>query len=679
MPPVNLNAPQKQAVEHLRGPLLILAGAGSGKTRVITHRAARLIQSGVQPKNLLCVTFTNKAAREMKERVSEMCGEAGKAIPVMTFHAFCVRVLKKDIHHLGLSPAFTICDSEDQRQLFYETCRDIGVDIREIPDDAIRSRISLAKNECIPPGTPLGDDLVSKMATIIYPRYQAGLRRLNALDFDDLLMLTTQIMEEHPEVAARYQRQYKQIQVDEYQDTNAAQYRILRQIAAHGNVAVVGDDDQSIYSWRGADITNISKFLADFPGATVVKLEENYRSTVSILKAANAVIANNPERTEKALWSRLGQGAPLNTLQGEDPWDEAEKIADDLGLRNLKEGIPWKRFAVLYRTHTQSRPLEEVFQRHQIPYQISGKLDFYDRREVKDVLAYLKVLNSPADDLSFLRVINYPKRGIGDQSVALIKELALHAREPIFEGMKRVLDHPKLKVEVRKEMAQLVQVITQYGPAIQGPKMHEPIREFLGVIDFWNEIEREPGEAPAKQKRKEAVEQLIESIGAYAKKARKPSLSDYLMKLALFFTKADMEEEDEFEQNAVHLLTIHASKGLEYPHVYLPGFEEYLLPFSREVGVPIGEKAVQEERRLAYVAMTRAQETLCLTVSASRRRAEGSYAPEPSRFLAEIPDELILRNYGTHIFTDKPAQDDGPTIDVAKLALDKMRARLAGG
>jgi superfamily I DNA/RNA helicase len=440
---------------------------------------------------------------------------------------------------------------------------------------------------------------------------------------------------------------------------------------------VVGDDDQSIYSWRGADITNISKFLADFPGATVVKLEENYRSTVSILKAANAVIANNPERTEKALWSRLGQGAPLNTLQGEDPWDEAEKIADDLGLRNLKEGIPWKRFAVLYRTHTQSRPIEEVFQRHQIPYQISGKLDFYDRREVKDVLAYLKVLNSPGDDLSLLRVINYPKRGIGDQSVALMKELALEARLPIFEGMKRAATHPKLKVEVKKEMEQLVRLITQYGPAIHGPRMHEPIREFLDAIDFWNEIEREPGEAPAKQKRKEAVNQLIDSIAAYAKKARKPSLADYLMKLALFFTKADMEEEEEFEQNAVHLLTIHASKGLEYPHVYLPGFEEYLLPFSREVGVPISEKNVQEERRLAYVAMTRAQETLCLSLAASRRRIDGSYAPEPSRFLAEIPDDLIIRNYGTHIFSEKAPQDEGPTVDVAKLAIERMRERLS--
>ncbi|MBL8993907.1 MAG: UvrD-helicase domain-containing protein, partial [Spirochaetia bacterium] len=397
---IPLNGPQKDAVTHVEGPLLILAGAGSGKTRVITYRTAYLLAKGVSPESILCVTFTNKAAREMKERISGEVGEtACEGLTVSTFHAFCLRILKKEIARLGYSGKFTVCDSSDQEQIYFEILRELGMDVKEVPLYDIRARISLAKNQLVSPEEFEGTDAVGKMVKIIYPRYQFFLKQISALDFDDLLYLTVVLFEKFPAALERYRKKYRYLMVDEYQDTNLAQYRIVKALGAHGNVAVVGDDDQSIYSWRGANVENIHRFTKDFPEVKVVKLEENYRSTQTILSAANAVIENNTDRTGKSLFSKLGKGEKIRTIGSENPYDEASKIGDAIQLDRFKTNEPWRNFAVLYRTHTQSRPIEETFARLHIPYQVSGRIDFYDRKEIKDAVAYLKLLHNPADDL----------------------------------------------------------------------------------------------------------------------------------------------------------------------------------------------------------------------------------------------------------------------------------------
>lgn len=676
-----LNGPQKEAVTHVDGPLLILAGAGSGKTRVITYRTAYLLAKGVSPENILCVTFTNKAAREMKERIASEVGDtACEGLTVSTFHAFCLRVLKREIMRLGYSGKFTVCDSSDQEQLYFEILRELGMDIKEVPLYDIRSRISFAKNQLIAPEVYEGTDAIGKMVKIIYPRYQFFLKQISALDFDDLLYMTATLFRDHPAALPRYQKKFKYLMVDEYQDTNLAQYTLIRQLGAHGNVVVVGDDDQSIYSWRGANVENIHRFTKDFENVKIVKLEENYRSTQTILSAANAVIQNNQDRTGKNLFSKLGKGEVLRTIGAENPYEEAEKVGEAMQLMRFKENIPWRNFAVLYRTHTQSRPVEETFARLHIPYQVSGRIDFYDRKEVKDAVAYLKLIHNPEDDLAYLRIVNFPRRGIGSNTLSHIKALAVEKQISFHEATRQYAGNASVKKDLSREMLDFTQTVSDYNGKMVGAVFADQAAAFFEAIGFVKEIEREAVDLKIREKKISNLAMFLDSLKGYAKKAKNPSLGDYLLKLTLFFTdQNEPNEAEDLSENAVHLLTIHASKGLEFPHVTIIGFEENMIPFVREemaVATPEAlvekEKRVSEERRLCYVAMTRAQKTLTLSYSASRRKREGNLITQPSRFLSEIPPELIERSEGVdHIFkTD--LSGDKPK-DLADLSLQKMR------
>lgn len=673
-----LNPAQFQAATHKRGPLLILAGAGSGKTRVITHRTAYLLSEGVSPKKILCVTFTNKAASEMKDRVEQLVGkEASKGLRISTFHAFCLNILKRNSKYIGYANKFNIYNSSDQKQALYEVCRDLGVDIDELPEENIRNAISNAKNELI-----LADDMPEstqeeKAIKIIFKRYQEYLLHIGAMDFDDLIYKTYFLLKENPQVLHRLQNYFQYLMIDEYQDTNKAQYEIAKLlVAAHRNLAVVGDDDQSIYAWRGADLRNILHFEDDFPGTVVVRLQENYRSTSTILKAANAVIKNNTERKLKELYSELGRGENIETFENEDPWREAEKIADDLQLKNLRENIPYRQFAILYRTHTQTKAIEDVFRIRRIPYQLTSKLDFYDRKEIKDAMAYVKVLNNPDDDLNLLRIINYPKRGIGQGTIKIFKEYAFQKGISCFQSISELINNAKFPAESEKHLKHFHSLIGSYSPMMQSSGFANYLNEFFHHIDFRAEIEKEKSDDNIKIQKVANVDQLMENIAQYDRKRKdKAKLSDFLLRLMLFMTN-EMEEEEELANNAVKLMTIHASKGLEFPHVFIIGFEENIMPYVRDETQAVN---LEEERRLCYVAMTRAKETLCLSYCMERKRQGSTLVTKPSRFLDEIPVDLINRSDGANFFKDKDEKKKVSKEEMASLGFEEMNRILGLG
>jgi len=642
----NLNEPQYTAVTHVQGPLLILAGAGSGKTRCVTYRAAYMLAQGIRPESILCVTFTNKAADEMKTRIAGLVGTGVAAkIQISTFHSFCVKVLMREGDALGLQKKFNIYNTHEQRRVITEVCNDHGIDEHDLPIENIMREISQSKNDMIGPDNYQRDDVLGKAAKVIYKGYQEYLRHFGAVDFDDLLYYCADLFLHHPASLQKLQKKFSYIMIDEFQDTNAAQYTIARLLAGRiMNIAVVGDDDQSIYGWRGADIKNILNFEKDFPNTKVVKLEENYRSTSIILDAANAVIRNNAERKSKALWSELGEGDKIRTIGAEDPVDEAQKIADDIGLLSLQHGIPLKDFAVLYRTNAQGNYLEEVFRKSNIAFHTSNKRDFYDRQEIRYMLSYLKLLHNTNDDLSLLHIIGFPRRNIGTQTMRKVKDLAILKKLSFFEALEVTGQSGATREATQKEIAHFVEIIKNYGKLMQGKEFPDFLKEFFFNIEFTAEIDREKCDDHIKELRKGNVTRLLNQIEQYAKKAKRPSLGEYLIKLALFFSgNTDEEETEDFKEDAVNFLTIHAAKGLEFPYVYIIGVEENMLPFVRDE-----ESACNpaEERRLCYVAMTRAQRSLTMSVCRWRKRNQETIECAPSRFLAEIPDALILRNYG---------------------------------
>ena len=634
-----LNEPQRQAVMATDGPLLILAGAGSGKTRVLTHRTAYLIEEcGVNPYNIMAITFTNKAAGEMRERIDQMVGYGSESIWVCTFHSTCVRILRRYIDRLGFGTNFTIYDSDDQKTLMKDICKRLEIDTKMYKEKMFLSAISSAKDELIDPieyETRAAGDYVKRKQAQVYREYQQALKQNNALDFDDLIMKTVELFKLDKEVLASYQDRFRYIMVDEYQDTNTAQFELIRLLALkYQNLCVVGDDDQSIYKFRGANIYNILNFEHHFPDATVIKLEQNYRSTQNILDAANAVIANNQGRKEKRLWTDNGAGDKITFEQLDTAAEEADFVARDIARRVRKGEYQYKDCAILYRTNAQSRLFEERFITANIPYKIFGGVNFYARKEVKDLLAYLKTIYNGQDDLAVRRIINIPKRGIG---AASINKVALYAQEQeisFYDALCVAEQVPGLGKAAAK-IRPFVLFIQSMKAKAKLLSVADLLQEVIETTGYVRELEAEgTDEAEA---RIENIDELISKAVDYAEGEEAPTLNGFLENVALV---ADI---DSFDENSdyVVLMTLHSAKGLEFPNVYLAGLEDGLFPSYMSITSDNSQAEIEEERRLAYVGITRAKKNLTITSARVRMvRGQTQYG-KVSRFVREIPPELL--------------------------------------
>ena len=636
-----LNEPQREAVYHTDGPLLILAGAGSGKTRVLTHRIAYLIEErNVNPWNILAITFTNKAAGEMRERVDSLVGFGSESIWVSTFHSMCVRMLRRFIDRLGYDNRFTIYDTDDQKTLMKEVCKKVAIDTKVFKERSLMSAISSAKNELILPDEfelNAGGDFAKLKIAKVYREYEAQLKANNALDFDDLLVKTVQLLQTQPDVLENYQERFRYIMVDEYQDTNTVQFQLVRLLAGkYRNLCVVGDDDQSIYKFRGANIRNILDFEHEFSDACVIKLEQNYRSTGNILNAANRVIANNKGRKEKTLWTANGEGELVHLRQFDTGYDEADFIAEDI-KKEVRAGASYNDHAVLYRTNAQSRLLEEKFVAMNVPYKIVGGVNFYARREIKDLLAYLKTIDNGMDDIAVRRIINVPKRGIGLTTINRIQESAAERGLGFYE----TLMAPELIPGIGRSAAKLdsFAALIEYFKGLTGQmSITDLLREVIEKTGYMESLDSEDKEDA--QARKENIDELINKAAAYEEAAEDrdepATLSAFLEEVALV---ADIDSLDE-EQDYVVLMTLHSAKGLEFPHVYLAGMEDGLFPSYMTI-TSDDRDDLEEERRLCYVGITRAEQELTLTCARRRMvRGETQYN-KISRFIKEIPAELL--------------------------------------
>lgn len=654
-----LNEPQREAVYHTDGPLLILAGAGSGKTRVLTHRIAYLIgERGVNPWNILAITFTNKAAEEMRQRVDNLVGFGAESVWVSTFHSACVRILRRFIDRLGYENHFTIYDTDDQKTLIKEVCRKVDVDKKVFKERSLLSAISSAKNEMILPDEfelNAGGDFAKMKIAKVYREYEAQMRANNALDFDDLLVKTVQLLQTQPDVLESYQERFRYIMVDEYQDTNTVQFQLVSLLAGkYKNLCVVGDDDQSIYKFRGANIRNILDFEHEFPDAKVIKLEQNYRSTGNILNAANSVIANNRGRKEKSLWTENGEGELIRLRQFDTAFDEADFIGEDIKSA-VRQGGSYNDSAVLYRTNAQSRLLEEKFIAMNIPYKIVGGVNFYARREIKDLLAYLKTIDNGRDDVAVRRIINVPKRGIGLTTINRIQESATERGIGFYEALLA----PGLIAGVGRSATKLdsfAALIEYFKTLAEEMNITDLLQEVIEKTGYIESLENEDKEEA--KTRKENIDELISKAATYEEscqdKDEKATLSGFLEEVALV---ADIDSLDE-DQEYVVLMTLHSAKGLEFPRVYLAGMEDGLFPGYMSINAGDREE-LEEERRLCYVGITRAEQELTLT-SARRRMVHGETQYNPmSRFVKEIPRELL--DTGNKKFTQEtemPAQQN---------------------
>ncbi len=654
-----LNGPQREAVECTEGPLLVLAGAGSGKTRVLTYRIAHLIEDkGVAPWEILAITFTNKAAAEMRERLGGLVGYRSRGMWVSTFHSMCVRILRADAERMGFTRNFTIYDTDDQKRLYKEIMAELDIDPKRFPVNALMNRISAAKNELIVPGDfeLQASDPVGKVAARVYTRLQERLKAANAFDFDDLLLYAYLLLKHHEDVLAAYQDRFRYIMVDEYQDTNHAQYAICGLLAAkHRNLMVVGDDDQSIYSWRGADIRNILEFEQDYPNAHTVKLEQNYRSVGNVLAAANAVIANNQHRKAKKLFTDAEDGDKIQVYMASDERDEGRWIAGEIEKQH-GAGMSYNQIAVFYRTNAQSRMLEDMLLRAGVPYRIVGGTRFFDRAEIRDVMAYLTLVVNPADDIAAKRIINVPRRGIGKTTIERIEQFAIEMDMPFLEAAELAIVDPELRASTRKAVAEfvgllkdaqsyegelrnVVQAIIDKSGLIEALENEgtdeargrvENIKEFLSVVNEFSETHTD----------EDAEYEAPTADGGQAGEDAPPvrvlrgnSLADFIEWVRLR-TDLDTMAED---GHAVTMMTVHSSKGLEFDCVFVAGMEETLFPHMNSANDPAG---IEEERRLAYVAITRARKKLYLTC-ASQRQIFGQTSANPvSRFIHEIPSEL---------------------------------------
>ncbi|MDQ6422459.1 DNA helicase PcrA [Paenibacillus sp. LHD-117] len=633
-----LNPPQREAVQATDGPLLIMAGAGSGKTRVLTHRIAYLIEKKrVAPWSILAITFTNKASREMQERVSALVGPSGRDIWVSTFHSMCVRILRKDIDRIGFTSNFSILDSSDQLSVIRNCMKDLNVDTKKIEPKAVQASMSSAKNELISPEKfeeKVGDYFDGIVAKV-YEMYQKRLKSNNSLDFDDLIMMTIRLFKEMPEVLEFYQNKFRYIHVDEYQDTNRAQYMLCRMLAdKHHNICVVGDSDQSIYRWRGADITNILNFESDYPEARTIMLEQNYRSTANILDAANAVIKLNSGRKPKKLWTDQGPGDLISLYQADSEHDEGYYVTGEI-RKNVNKGRRFSDHAILYRTNAQSRVIEEILIKSDIPYQIVGGIKFYDRKEIKDLLAYLRLMSNPDDDISLTRIINVPKRGIGDTTVGKLEEEAARRGVSIY----RVLgDLGDLEVNGRTRtlLVEFYGLIYNLTAMVDYLTVTELTEKVLELSQYRMELQRE--NTLESKARIENIDEFLSVTMDFEERNEDKSLVAFLTDLALIADIDSMGKDEEEEKNAddaVVLMTMHSAKGLEFPIVFIIGMEESVFPHSRALN---DNEELEEERRLAYVGITRAEKQLYLTCARMRTLFGRTSMNMPSRFLDEIPD-----------------------------------------
>jgi len=648
-----LNPAQREAVVHSGGPLLVLAGAGSGKTRVITQRIAWLVrEAGVPAGGIVAVTFTNKAAREMRERVEALLGAGGPWIG--TFHGLCLRMLRQDGERVGLAPNFAIYDRDDQVALVRRLLRDEGVDDTASSARTFLARISRAKNAMESPRAPEARAFApdAKLQARIYALYDEGLQRANAVDFDDILLRALALLdpEVHPDVRERYAQRCRHLLVDEYQDTNRPQYLLIKALSSvHHNVCVVGDEDQSIYKFRGAEIRNILDFERDHPGAAVVKLEQNYRSTATILDAAGAVIANNTERKGKTLWTKNARGDKIDLFHAPDDRAEAawvaRRVQDEARKREYED------LAVLYRTNAQSRSFEEAFRRERIPYQVVGAMQFYERKEVKDVLAYLKLAVNPGDDVAFRRIVNVPPRGMGDTTVEAIEAEAKAFGVALYEAARRLSDRGVLGARASRQLASFLELTGSFAARAAEEPAALVIEGIVEGVGFAAYLEKSyPGEG---FDRMENVRALVSAAVEYEREVESPSLLGFLDRSAL------VSDADEIgARPGVTLMTVHNAKGLEFSVVFLAGLEENIFPHSRSRA---NDDDLEEERRLCYVAITRARERLCLSRALTRLQQGVPQANAPSRFLDEIPEALLAQSgsRSSASFFDPPVRDSG--------------------
>ncbi|BDG41929.1 DNA helicase PcrA [Saccharococcus caldoxylosilyticus] len=635
----NLNKEQQAAVKTTEGPLLIMAGAGSGKTRVLTHRIAYLMaEKHVAPWNILAITFTNKAAREMKERVQALLGGAAEEVWISTFHSMCVRILRRDIDRIGINRNFSILDTTDQLSVIKNILKEKNIDPKKFEPRTILGTISSAKNELLTPEkfAKRASSYYEKIVSDVYEEYQQRLLRNHSLDFDDLIMTTIQLFERVPEVLEYYQYKFQYIHIDEYQDTNHAQYMLVKMLAARfQNICVVGDADQSIYRWRGADIQNILSFERDYPNAKVILLEQNYRSTKRILQAANEVIENNINRKPKRLWTENPEGKKIVYYEAMNEADEAQFVAG-----KIKEYVDggkrrYSDFAILYRTNAQSRIIEEVFLKSNIPYQIVGGLKFYDRKEIKDILAYLRVIANPNDDISLLRIINVPKRGVGASSLDKIVRYASENELSIFEALAE-LEHIGLSARIAASLLEFRRQLEQWAQLQEYVSVTELVEEVLDKSGYREMLKAE--NTLEAQSRLENIDEFLSVTKHFENVSEDKSLIAFLTDLALISDIDQLNEANGNSEDSVVLMTLHSAKGLEFPVVFLIGMEEGIFPHNRSLD---DEDEMEEERRLAYVGITRAEEELFLT-SAQMRTLFGNIHVNPvSRFIREIPEELM--------------------------------------
>lgn len=633
----HMNTEQSEAVRTTEGPLLIMAGAGSGKTRVLTHRIAYLLdEKGVSPYNILAITFTNKAAKEMKERVQKLVGEEAEVIWMSTFHSMCVRILRRDADRIGIERNFTIIDPTDQKSVIKDVLKRENIDPKRYEPRMFISAISNLKNELKTPQDALesANDFYTQMVAKVYEGYQKQLIRNQALDFDDLIMTTIKLFERVPDVLDYYQNKFQYIHVDEYQDTNKAQYTLVNLIAQKfKNLCVVGDSDQSIYGWRGADIQNILSFEEDYPNARTIFLEQNYRSTKTILNAANEVIRNNTERKPKGLWTANANGEKIKYYEAFSERDESEYVVREI-FKQQKKGRKLKDIAVLYRTNAQSRVLEETFLKSNVPYVMVGGQKFYDRKEIKDVLSYLRLIANSADDISLRRVINIPKRGIGSSSVDKIAAYATSNSISMFEALAEV-DFIGLSKKVTQAASEFHQLINHLMQEQEFLEISEIVEEVLIKSGYRDMLERE--QTLEARSRLENIDEFMSVPKDYEKNTplEEQSLINFLTDLSLV---ADVDEAN--LEDGVTLMTMHSAKGLEYPVVFIIGMEESIFPHLRAIKSD-DDHEMEEERRISYVAITRAEEELYLTHASSRTLFGRSQSNPRSRFLNEIPDDLL--------------------------------------
>ncbi|MEA3145918.1 MAG: ATP-dependent helicase UvrD/PcrA [Verrucomicrobiota bacterium] len=659
----DLNPQQLEAVKATRGPVLILAGAGTGKTRVITARIAYLLSEGVSADKILAVTFTNKAANEMRKRVAAMRENTkGSKLTICTFHALCVRILRQDIDKLGYKSTFSIYDESDQLGLIRKIITRLAAASEKLDPNAARSFISKIKNQ--------GRKILPSEQTLeaaVFRRYQEELKTFNAVDFDDLLILAVQLLNEFPDVRTRWQNRFDFMMVDEFQDTNRLQLDLVRQLGgSHRNVCVVGDDDQSIYGWRGAEISNILEFERDFPNPKIVKLEQNYRSTNAILGAANSIIRHNPRRRPKSLWCENGDGPPVRLVQVPDDREEANYVVGEIQKQQLAEQCPWAEFAVIFRMNAQSRLIEENLRRLHIPYRVVGGRSFFERREVKDLLAYLSCLVNPQDDVSLLRIVNTPARGIGASTIELAIQESNKTNQSVFETLVSEPFQHLLSQRTREAIRKFTELIDAFETKMSEPltNFSKVVEELLLQIDYFQDLRRGCKTPEESLNREENVRELIRAIAEYQSRSTE-GLPGFLAETAL---DRERQEEPEKSADGVTLITFHAAKGLEFSQVFLLGLEEGLLPHSRSKL----EGNLDEERRLFYVGITRAKRGLTVTHCTNRLKY-GSPAPcHPSSFLKDL-DSRFTEVLNFHELTNKPAGEG-----TAKLHFAKMRELLGG-